>query len=1317
MFGPPSPLSKSRLRGTLQSRRLSPRGSPRSPGSGSPSGEGKVSFGLPNEVKSPRFRSGNKSVPAPLKLEELPDDAPSGPSSSPKRATSQTPPAPTKEWGAERVQVLCAPTSGAVTPSFAVVPPHLSDNVFRSISVASTAHTNYTNYSAAHSDDSSIVSTAQAALAAASEAMRQEAVKAATARQQLEDQSRRLEAQLAATNQILQPLMSPRVQHLLHQIQSPKHFAAPQSQTTQAQFLTHGYVGGYGHSSGSCSAAPVTVRRTVRVAPPRVVSQVPVHTSTVAAAAAPKQVIPGLDATQKEDNTGSDQQQVSTSSSVGVQTSCELPSEVPAQDLALKEIAEALAFASRDLGTEGPSLEQVKQDRDCIRQAIAKGRAAGLSEEELATAEQQRRRLHNLYQDLKGQLRVYCRVRPLNSRERRIGDKEAMQVVDKSTLEVRSTGDVFEFDGIFGSSDSQADVFEDCCDLAQSAVDGQNVTVFCYGITGAGKTYTMYGTPEEDGLAQRMFGEVFAQVDVRPQANVTVMGSMMELYNNYLVDLLRPIDWQGRQSPALSLKLDRLGTVQEHREPHEHALFPKTFLAREWRGGSCANLRGVSCRTGCPESMRTDTTELLKLGAALAITVAICRLLWVKGTGSSKRKVAEPGSPKSPGNRWATPKASNGTADALWIYYGSQTGTAEGFAQELEQDAANHEIGATVVDLEDFDPDTFKTHKAVVMVLATYGEGDPTDNATEFFKWLADDSVDSDYLKGVKFTVMGCGNRQYVHFNQSAKIADQRLECLGAERVYERGEGDDDQNIEEDFEQWRENGLWPALRKALGLAGSENVKDEHAVETAESVVKRLPLKLELAQNIRNLPVDPLVQVGGADVLGKWYFQASQASVAVCDELRQKPNADAGKTTKHIEFNVQQLPAVDWRTADNLEGNPHGRSECRGVGASGQTAMGCGASQAKSHLQEAPAPSEATTGTTKTSESVARKVEKLEIETSAAVAESYTESPVASPVASPLASAPTPASPSKSRPRAPKAPQATWIENGRSYRKTPGRATAMRRNSAPENRDAPPSEQARLSVCASLSATSTSAALSPQTGEVLLPGAVRGTTGTHGTHGTGTTSASNEAPIIANTLSSSTTLASVDTEEAQGQPASPLNVGSLRSVKSVEQCLTTGGERGPGPGYLTDLQVAQLGQIFSFVDKNGDGKLTRKELLIGLKKSPAVRTLFEISGSDLEQIQADFEGQGRLGSAEGRWCLLTSADEVLNKAEFIRHFVGNPEQALKGIRLHCGDPDRPKFTATQDWQPVPKGAACPPGLEYKMDLATGETLGRLCKSKA
>ncbi|CAE7541428.1 Por [Symbiodinium natans] len=407
----------------------------------------------------------------------------------------------------------------------------------------------------------------------------------------------------------------------------------------------------------------------------------------------------------------------------------------------------------------------------------------------------------------------------------------------------------------------------------------------------------------------------------------------MELYNNYLVDLLRPIDWQGtpprmpfcvegnggeqrgEQSPALSLKLDKLGMVQARGlgltgDPE----IPEALqVGQAWK-------RLPSCIF-----LRTDAVDILKIGVALAVVAAVCRLLWVKTSKKNKEEASR--ADASPKNRsgTTTPRSSNSAADGLWIYFGSQTGTAEGFAQELEQEAATHEISAAVVDLEDFDPETFRRHKAVVMVLATYGEGDPTDNAAEFFKWLEDDSLDTDYLKGMKFTVMGCGNRQYVHFNQSARIADQRLECLGAERVYERGEGDDDQNIEEDFEQWRENGLWPALRKALGLSGADHLKDEQAVESAESVLKRLPLKLELSTNMRTLPVDPLVQVGGADILGKWYFQASLAPVVACDELRQKPDVNAGKTTKHIEFNVQQLPAVDWRTADNLEvlpENPH-----------------------------------------------------------------------------------------------------------------------------------------------------------------------------------------------------------------------------------------------------------------------------------------------------------------------------------------------------------------------------------------------------------
>lgn len=154
--------------------------------------------------------------------------------------------------------------------------------------------------------------------------------------------------------------------------------------------------------------------------------------------------------------------------------------------------------------------------------------------------------------------------------------------------------------------------------------------------------------------------------------------------------------------------------------------------------------------------------------------------------------------------------------------------------------------------------------------------------------------------------------------------------------------------------------------------------------------------------------------------------------------------------------------------------------------------------------------------------------------------------------------------------------------------------------------------------------------------------------------------------------------------------------------------------------LTEVQVAKLHQIFDIVDKNHDGTMTKKELLIALKKYPVVRTLFEISPADVAAIQDDFEGQGRLGLAETSWSHMSHhSDLSVTWEEFMGHFAGNPQSALKGIELHqktCESLnciERPKFEPTKDWQPVPKGAVCPKGLEYKMDLKTGATLARLC----
>ena len=76
-----------------------------------------------------------------------------------------------------------------------------------------------------------------------------------------------------------------------------------------------------------------------------------------------------------------------------------------------------------------------------------------------------------------------------------------------------------------------------------------------------------------------------------------------------------------------------------------------------------------------------------------------------------------------------------------------------------------------------------------VFCMATYGEGDPTDNAQEFEEWLRSGEPD---LSGLKYTVFALGNKTYEHYNAAGKYVDQQLAELGAERLYCRGEGDDD---------------------------------------------------------------------------------------------------------------------------------------------------------------------------------------------------------------------------------------------------------------------------------------------------------------------------------------------------------------------------------------------------------------------------------------------------------------------------------------------------------------------------------------------
>lgn len=169
------------------------------------------------------------------------------------------------------------------------------------------------------------------------------------------------------------------------------------------------------------------------------------------------------------------------------------------------------------------------------------------------------------------------------------------------------------------------------------------------------------------------------------------------------------------------------------------------------------------------------------------------------------------------------------------IFYGSQTGTAEDYASRLAKEGSSRfGLKTMVADLEDYDfenLDQFPEDKVAMFVLATYGEGEPTDNAVEFYEFISGDDVsfsekggaDEKPLSSLKYVAFGLGNNTYEHYNSMVRNVTKHLDRLGATRIGQAGEGDDGAGtMEEDFLAWKEP-MWADLSSSMGLEEREAV--------------------------------------------------------------------------------------------------------------------------------------------------------------------------------------------------------------------------------------------------------------------------------------------------------------------------------------------------------------------------------------------------------------------------------------------------------------------------------------------------------------
>lgn len=166
------------------------------------------------------------------------------------------------------------------------------------------------------------------------------------------------------------------------------------------------------------------------------------------------------------------------------------------------------------------------------------------------------------------------------------------------------------------------------------------------------------------------------------------------------------------------------------------------------------------------------------------------------------------------------------------IFYGSQTGTAEDYASRLAKEGKSRfGLDTMVADLEEYDYenlDSFPSDKIAMFVVATYGEGEPTDNAVDFYDFISGDDVsftdgNDAPLGNLTYVTFGLGNNTYEHYNKIVRDLDKALTKFGATRVGDAGEGDDGAGtMEEDFLAWKEP-MWAALAEKFGLEEREAV--------------------------------------------------------------------------------------------------------------------------------------------------------------------------------------------------------------------------------------------------------------------------------------------------------------------------------------------------------------------------------------------------------------------------------------------------------------------------------------------------------------
>lgn len=148
------------------------------------------------------------------------------------------------------------------------------------------------------------------------------------------------------------------------------------------------------------------------------------------------------------------------------------------------------------------------------------------------------------------------------------------------------------------------------------------------------------------------------------------------------------------------------------------------------------------------------------------------------------------------------------------VLYGTQTGTAEDLATELQEDIQALGIECGCENVFDVEFSLLDSLEKVFVIISTWGDGDPPDDAEDFCENLS--TVDAGRFEGLEYAVFALGDSGYELFCECGKQVDEKLAFAGAKAVAKRVDCDID--IDEPFREWKEN-LLSMLKKDASVAG------------------------------------------------------------------------------------------------------------------------------------------------------------------------------------------------------------------------------------------------------------------------------------------------------------------------------------------------------------------------------------------------------------------------------------------------------------------------------------------------------------------